>query len=180
MFRKKMNTVFGGEVFFGSGIFLFALCFMLALMTIPRSVSIGLFFCSGLMLLFCLYLKYKKCLNYIHVYENRIENKNKCLSIALSFAAGIMITISIFDLLPESFYYLVDIFDVGLVFLSIVLAMIMGIIVFVFLDKFLTTDVDKLYRIGLFSMIAIIVHNIPEGIITFILASNDIRLGLRK
>lgn len=107
-----------------------------------------------------------------------IENKNKCLSIALAFAAGIMITISIFDLLPESFYYLVDKFDVGLVFLSIVLAMIMGIIVFVFLDKFLTTDVDKLYRIGLFSMIAIIVHNIPEGIITFILASNDIKLGL--
>lgn len=80
MLRKKMNTVLGGEVFFGSGIFLFALCLMLALMTIPRSVSVGLFFCSGLMLLFCLYLKYKKCLNYIYVYENRIENKNKCYS----------------------------------------------------------------------------------------------------
>ena len=46
------------------------------------------------------------------------------------------------------------------------------------MDKILKKDVDNLYRVGIFSMIAIIIHNIPEGIITFILSSNDIKLGL--
>ena len=53
-----------------------------------------------------------------------------------------------------------------------------GFLLFKLLDILLTKDVDNLYRVGIFSMLAIIVHNIPEGIITFILSSSDIRLGL--
>lgn len=107
-----------------------------------------------------------------------IKNKNKCLSFSLSFAAGIMVTISVFDLLPEGFEYLIRNFDVVNSVLFLFISMIVGMIVFILLDKFLSDDVDKMYRIGLFSMIAIMLHNIPEGIITFILTSNDIKLGL--
>ena len=37
----------------------------------------------------------------------------------------------------------------------------------------------KLYKIGIISMIIIILHNIPEGIITFITSSSNINLGLK-
>ena len=37
---------------------------------------------------------------------------------------------------------------------------------------------EKLYKVGIISMIAIIIHNIPEGIATFIATTNDINLGI--
>ena len=37
---------------------------------------------------------------------------------------------------------------------------------------------NKLYKIGFITMISIILHNIPEGIITFITSSNNISLGI--
>lgn len=38
---------------------------------------------------------------------------------------------------------------------------------------------DKLYHVGLFSMIAIIIHNIPEGIATFLTTTSNLNLGLK-
>ena len=37
---------------------------------------------------------------------------------------------------------------------------------------------DKLYKIGIITFISLILHNIPEGMITFISSSKDIHLGL--
>lgn len=37
---------------------------------------------------------------------------------------------------------------------------------------------NKLYRVGFISMIAIIIHNIPEGIATFMATNSNISLGL--
>ena len=36
----------------------------------------------------------------------------------------------------------------------------------------------SLYKVGIISMLAIILHNIPEGVITFLAGSTDIKLGL--
>ena len=107
-----------------------------------------------------------------------IKNKENVVLISLAFAAGIMISISIFDLLPESFSFLFNKYNFLSIIFIVLLSFIAGMIVFKTLDKLLTKDVDNLYRVGIFSMIAIIIHNIPEGIITFILSTNDIRLGV--
>ena len=37
---------------------------------------------------------------------------------------------------------------------------------------------ERLYKVGIVSMLAIIIHNIPEGIATFIATTSDIDLGL--
>lgn len=107
-----------------------------------------------------------------------IKNKERVILISLAFAAGIMVSISILDLLPESFSYLSSSYNIFIIILIILLSFIGGIGIFIILDKLLTKDVDNLYRVGIFSMIAIILHNIPEGIITFILSSSDVKLGL--
>ena len=51
------------------------------------------------------------------------------------------------------------------------------------IDKYLPTDTkilkdSKLYTVGLISCIAIILHNIPEGIITYITSSQNLQLGI--
>ncbi len=107
-----------------------------------------------------------------------IKNKDKIILTSLSFAAGIMVCISIIELLPESYNYLIREYSFVFVFIIILISLFSGFLLFKLLDILLTKDVDNLYRVGIFSMLAIIIHNIPEGIITFILSSSDIRLGL--
>lgn len=108
----------------------------------------------------------------------KINNKDKIILTSLGFASGIMISISILDLLPSSFSYLFTNYNLIKGLFLIVLSFFLGIITFSLLDKLLSKDVDNLYRVGIFSMIAIILHNVPEGIITFILSTSDVRLGL--
>jgi len=46
-------------------------------------------------------------------------------------------------------------------------------------NKIITEKNSKgLYKLGIFSMIAIILHNVPEGIATFIATNNDTSLGI--
>lgn len=47
------------------------------------------------------------------------------------------------------------------------------------IDKYLPSgDKSVLYKVGIFSMIAIILHNIPEGILTFLSSNSNRELGL--
>lgn len=108
----------------------------------------------------------------------KIKNKENVILMSLAFASGIMLSISVLDLIPEAFNYLVNDNGLFVTFIFIIISFFTGIILFMILNKFLTEDVDNLYRVGIFSMLAIILHNIPEGIITFILTSSDIRIGL--
>lgn len=107
----------------------------------------------------------------------RINDKDKIILCSLAFSAGIMVCISIMDLIPNSFYYLYNSYGY-LSLLYIILFIFVGGLLFYIIDKLLTKDVDNLYRVGIFSLIGIILHNIPEGIITFLLTSSDAKLGL--
>lgn len=49
------------------------------------------------------------------------------------------------------------------------------------IDKYLpdnTYQNSNLYRVGMISMIAIMLHNIPEGIATFLTSNHDLKLGI--
>lgn len=107
----------------------------------------------------------------------RINNKDKIILCSLAFSAGIMVCISIMDLIPNSFYYLYNSYGY-LSLIYIIIFILIGGLLFYIIDKLLTEDVDNLYRVGIFSLIGIILHNIPEGIITFLLTSSDVKLGL--
>ena len=46
-------------------------------------------------------------------------------------------------------------------------------------DKPISNTKDKsLFKVGIISMIAIILHNLPEGIATFVATSSDVKLGI--
>ena len=94
------------------------------------------------------------------------KNKDKIIISSLSFAAGVMVCVSLLDLMPESLNMLNNNLNL---FLSIMAV-----------DKYLpeTKENTKLYRVGIISMLAIILHNIPEGIATFMASSMDKTLGI--
>ena len=111
----------------------------------------------------------------------KYKNVNKFISMSLSFSAFIMILISIFDLIPSS---VLNIFNkykyFGFVISSI--AFIIGFLVIKICNKMvgkLEKEGSGLYKVGLLSIIVLIMHNIPEGVITFISSSNNIELGIK-
>ena len=100
------------------------------------------------------------------------KDKNKIINLSLSFSSGVMICISLFSLIPESFHLINNIIFV-LIFINI------GFIISSYTDKFISKRINNnLYRLGLVSIIALILHNIPEGITTFITSSNNLKLGI--
>ena len=106
-----------------------------------------------------------------------IKDKNKVISYSMFFSSGVMLYISIFDLIPASFSYINKIYD----FIPSMAIMgaygLFGGMLVRYFDRNTNND-NKLYKIGIISMITLIIHNIPEGIITFVSSSKNISLGL--
>lgn len=106
-----------------------------------------------------------------------IKTKNITIK-ALSFAAGVMITISIIDLIPESIKYLNNTFKIIPAIIIMSIFLVIGIILSMTIDKCINDREGELYKVGIISMIAIILHNIPEGIATYLSTENNFKLGL--
>lgn len=107
----------------------------------------------------------------------KIKNTKNILCFAFSFASGVMITVSLFDLIPESFIKLNMYFNIFPAIIILLIFFSIGIIISMLIDKYIPSS-DQIYRVGVISMIAIIIHNIPEGIATYIAGSVDIKLGI--
>jgi ZIP family zinc transporter len=105
------------------------------------------------------------------------QNKNIIIS-SLSFAAGVMITVSIIDLIPEGIKYLNQTYKLFPAILILSIFITLGIILSMTIDKHLNDREGELYKVGIISMLAIILHNIPEGIATYLSGENNLKLGL--
>ncbi len=112
------------------------------------------------------------------------KNKENIITSSLAFAAGVMICVSFTDLLPESFTLLQETFLPFPGILVLLIFFSLGVLLSIFIDRLFpqktshNTKQSKLYRVGFISMIAIIAHNLPEGIATFLSASENAKLGL--
>ena len=106
--------------------------------------------------------------------------KDKLIKYSLAFAAGVMIGVSMFDLLKESVSELTKVMSKNISFIYIIIFLSIGLIIPIILDKKINEkkSQNKLYKVGILSMIAIILHNIPEGMATFISTENNISLGI--
>lgn len=112
----------------------------------------------------------------IPIFIKKVD-KNKIISNSLFFASGVMITISITDLIPESYKLLASKFYKFPSIIILLIFLIIGIILSSFIGSFVSKK-DKLYRVGVISMLAIILHNIPEGIATFLSSNTSLGVSL--
>ncbi len=109
------------------------------------------------------------------------DNINKFITASLSFSLAIMIGISITDLIPESTYILLLNYGIGKGIIFSFIAFIIGIILVKYLHKLMDKASSKndLYKLGILNMLALILHNFPEGIATFMSSYKDIELELK-
>ena len=119
----------------------------------------------------------------------------KALSVGLGFSAGVMVFVSFMDMLPEANKLLLMNFPNKHDWLTF-LGFVIGIVVAILIDYFLPDHIDteevlnpddpthydhkitRIKRTGLFTAIAICVHNFPEGMATFFTTTQNITLGL--
>ena len=120
------------------------------------------------------------------------KNNLKALSVGLGFSAGVMIFLSFNEIIPEAGQMLSVNFPNDYKWI-VYAGFTVGIVVAILIDYFLPDHIDteellnpeapcihkhKLKRAGLFTAIAICVHNFPEGMATFLTTTQNITLGL--
>ncbi len=117
------------------------------------------------------------------------EKKNtKLVTVSLGFAAGVMISVSLTDLFPISHSSLTGFYGDTLGVILSVIFLIAGMFLAAVIDRFVPhQDYDEkvgesphknLFRVGVVSMLAIGLHNFPEGIATFMAGYENTTLGI--
>lgn len=134
------------------------------------------------------------------VFLSKSDNK-KILSIGLGFSAGVMIYVSFVEILSKSKIAFIPIFGEFYGELAMIFCFFGGILIAAGIDKFIPEDVNphelksydelknlnfdanaslipNLKRTGIFTAIAISIHNFPEGFATFVASLENITLGV--
>lgn len=114
-------------------------------------------------------------------FKIRSKNINKFITFCLSFSIAIMIGISITELIPESLFQLLK-QNISKGILISIISFIIGVILIKIFTKFIDNqkkNTTNLYKLGILSMLALMLHNFPEGIATFLSAYQDIDLGIK-
>lgn len=111
----------------------------------------------------------------------KIKRIGEFITFSLSFSIGIMTLISIFDLIPSSipiiinkYYYL---YGIPICILTFLLGYLSISKINKKIDK--SNNKSSLYRIGIVSMISLMLHNFPEGMAVFMGAYTNISIGIK-
>lgn len=119
------------------------------------------------------------------------------LSYSLGFSAGVMIYISFTEILPKSTLIIGEHYSGEIATWLTFLFFIAGVFLTALIDKLVPSQENphemrsleqmdngcpsrgkKLLRVGIFTAIAIAIHNFPEGIATFMAGVSDITVGI--
>mgnify|MGYP002576657741 FL=1 len=111
----------------------------------------------------------------------KIKRIGEFITFSLSFSIGIMTLISIFDLIPSSvpiiinkYYYL---YGIPICILTFLLGYLSISKINKKIDK--SNNKSSLYKIGIVSMISLMLHNFPEGMAVFMGAYTNISIGIK-
>ena len=107
-----------------------------------------------------------------------IKFKDRLISFSMGLSFIVMFLISLFELIPEGIGLVKDRFLLYELFLYSLLLLLVGYMFVVFIDNKIESD-SKLYKIGILSMVSLLIHNIPEGIICTVSSLNDIEFGIK-
>ncbi len=113
---------------------------------------------------------------FFHIKDSHI---NKFITFCLSFSIAIMIGISITDLIPTSLFDILLSIPTPLSYIVILSSFGLGVLLIFIISKLMNNNSNSLYKLGILSMVALIIHNFPEGIATFMGSIEDVSLGLK-
>ena len=117
------------------------------------------------------------------------------LALSLGFSAGVMLFVSFIDIIPKANGILSEVYPEKIAYRYTLFSFFAGIAITMIIDKLIPdyknphhghlveeiNDIPqntKLYRIGIFTALAITVHNFPEGMVTFAGYLADPNMGI--
>ena len=125
------------------------------------------------------------------------KTNTKFLSVALGFSAGVMLFVSFVDIYPKAYDMLLKQIDENTAGWLTMIGFFAGIVIIAVIDMLIPKDknphevksiedMDKekvknsksLLRMGIFTALAIGIHNFPEGLATFVATLADPALGI--
>lgn len=113
--------------------------------------------------------------------------KASLLAFALGFSAGVMLAVSLLELLPQAMGVLLFELPGPAGAAVVVLSCSAGMLCAQLLDTALPNGFERvgaqreqqLLRLGLVSMLALMIHNLPEGMAVFLSASRNVNMGIK-
>ncbi|MBR4178404.1 MAG: ZIP family metal transporter [Bacilli bacterium] len=108
----------------------------------------------------------------------KVKKVGEYIVFSLSISMTIMILISLIDLIPTSLPVIINKYNYLGIIISL-LIFILGYLSIYMINKKLNYKDSNLKRIGILSMISLIIHNIPEGIAVFMSSYTNISLGVK-
>jgi zinc transporter, ZIP family len=124
---------------------------------------------------------------------NKRIKQDTLLSVSLGLSAGVMIYVSFIEIFPKALASLSESYQEDFAYLLTTIAFFVGMGIIAVIDYIIpnknnphefvddlneTNKKSSLMRLGIFSAVAIGLHNFPEGLATFIAALDDATLGI--
>ena len=130
------------------------------------------------------------------------RTNKKFLSVALGFSAGVMIYVSLVEIFVKAKDALVNVHGETVGYWYTIIGFFGGMLVIALIDRFIPkgnnphevksvedvqnaqlignedVEADRLMKMGLFTALAIAIHNFPEGIATFMAVLQDPNVGI--
>lgn len=104
--------------------------------------------------------------------------KDKLISFSLGLSFIVMFLISILELVPEGISIIYGSIPNLYLFILCLLLLGVGYLIVVFIEGKINNE-NSLYKIGILSMISLLIHNIPEGIICSLSSSINLEFGIK-
>ena len=105
-----------------------------------------------------------------------LKYQNTVIGTSLALSSGVMISISFLSLLKEAFSLLNN--SISSILLIIIYFLCGGLLLTLIELIFPKKIENQLYKIGLISFGSLLLHNIPEGITTYLATKTSVSLGL--
>ena len=120
--------------------------------------------------------------SFVIFFRFKKEKISKFITFCLSLSLSIMIGLSITELIPESTFVIITNYKLAKGIFFCFVTFLIGIFSIQWICKKIDLNVASqkdLYKLGILSMFALMLHNLPEGIATFMSAYQDLHLGMK-
>lgn len=118
------------------------------------------------------------------------QTNKKFLSISLGFSAGVMIYVSMIEIFFEAKESLLSELGEEMGYFVTIISFFVGMFIMLIIDRVIPSEINshkinnknttnmRLMRTGLFTALAIAIHNFPEGLATFVSALQDTSIAI--
>lgn len=108
------------------------------------------------------------------------QKKETIIGCSLAFSSGVMLSISLLSLIPEAIALITETTPLFPGFIITFIGIVIGVIFSSTIDQKIEKNfsTNQLYKLGIISIIVLMLHNIPEGITTFISTTANKSLGI--